>query len=128
MAFVTNLVTAVINILLNYFLIQRMGILGAAIATAISYFVFWIYRVIDCQKIVRIRYHVPVLVWNVGLLLIQTIIMTLEYRYWIPVSIVLFLLILITETDFGPGANNSRISSLVFNAASKEGMSFPSKL
>jgi O-antigen/teichoic acid export membrane protein len=95
MAFVTNLVTACINIVLNYFLIQQMGILGAAIATAVSYFVFWIYRVIDCRKIVKIHYHVPVLIWNVLLLLIQTVVMTMEVRYWIPISILLFALMIL---------------------------------
>ena len=45
---------AIINILLNFILIPYFGITGAAMATAISYLVVFIYRAIDTRKYIRI--------------------------------------------------------------------------
>lgn len=46
---------AVVNILLNVFLIPLLGIMGAAIATSISYFVVMVYRSFDIKKYITIR-------------------------------------------------------------------------
>lgn len=46
---------ALTNIILNFILIPVIGINGAAIATCISYFVIFIYRVIDTQKYMRLN-------------------------------------------------------------------------
>lgn len=46
---------AVVNIILNLILIQIMGALGAAIATAVSYFVVWISRLYYVRKIIDLK-------------------------------------------------------------------------
>ena len=46
---------ALINIILNYFLIPIMGVSGAACSTCFSYIVVFIYRVIDTRKYIKIN-------------------------------------------------------------------------
>lgn len=53
----SGLVGAVINILLNWLLIPRIGVSGAALATCISYFVVYLFRVIDTRKYVKIHVY-----------------------------------------------------------------------
>ena len=53
------LLGAVVNILLNMLLLPTMGLQGAALATAVSFFGVWLVRLLSVQRMVRIR--VPVL-------------------------------------------------------------------
>lgn len=46
---------AIINLILNLILIPDFGISGAAIATCVSYFIVYLYRVIDTRKYVRLK-------------------------------------------------------------------------
>ena len=46
---------AIINIILNLLLIPVMGVMGAAIATCISYVSVYIYKVIDTRKYLKLR-------------------------------------------------------------------------
>lgn len=46
----STVICGITNIILNYILIPRYGIMGASIATAVSYMVIGIYRMLDCQK------------------------------------------------------------------------------
>ena len=56
---VSVLLGAAINILLNLLLLPTMGLQGAALATALSFFGVWLVRLLSVQRLVRIR--VPVL-------------------------------------------------------------------
>lgn len=47
---------AVLNIILNIILIPKMQVYGAAIATGMSYITVFIYRLIDTQKYIKIKY------------------------------------------------------------------------
>ena len=46
---------AVVNLVLNFLLVNRMGIHGVALATAISYITVFIYRAIDTRKYLRLQ-------------------------------------------------------------------------
>lgn len=46
---------AAINIILNFILIPRLGINGAAIATCISYVTVYVYRIIDTRKYLKLK-------------------------------------------------------------------------
>ncbi len=46
---------AVVNIVLNLILLNLVGLVGAAIATAVSFLVVWLLRLIDTQKLVAIK-------------------------------------------------------------------------
>ena len=53
--FTTTLMGALANIALNLVLIPRMGVQGAALATAVSYMVVFAFRVTGSQRIINIR-------------------------------------------------------------------------
>ena len=57
MLFYSTIIGAGMNIVLNFSLIIPFGAQGAAIATAISYFVVWLVRLIDSKKILKFKVH-----------------------------------------------------------------------
>ena len=57
--FISVMVGSVINIILNYILIRNIGVLGAAIATAISFLTVWVVRIILIQRIVKVDIYIP---------------------------------------------------------------------
>lgn len=70
----SSTVGAIGNLVLNYLLIPRIGILGAAIATCISYIMVYIYRVFDTKKYIRIKYLSNKNILNILILLIGSFI------------------------------------------------------
>ncbi len=94
-SFWTALVAAVVNIVLNYFLILKFGIMGAVVATFASYFICYLIRIYDSRKLIyfkvsHFRFTVN-LVCLFALSLMQ--INSLEYR--IPASAVIYLFMII---------------------------------
>lgn len=53
----TTLLAAVINIVVNFALINKIGLYAAAISTFIAYLVTMIYRIIDTKKYLNIKYN-----------------------------------------------------------------------
>ena len=51
----TTVMAAIINILINVILINKIGLFAASISTLISYIILTIYRYIDVQKYVKIK-------------------------------------------------------------------------
>jgi O-antigen/teichoic acid export membrane protein len=51
-------VGAIVNIILNIILVGRIGVIGAAIATVISYFVTWVIRFISVKKYIRMNIRI----------------------------------------------------------------------
>lgn len=84
MAFVTNFVAAVINIAGNFVLIPKMGIMGAAVATAMSYVVLWLVRCLDTKKHVTIEYDMKKEILTSVVLLVEALVVVIDIRYiWI---------------------------------------------
>lgn len=54
--FVSSVIGGTLNLVLNFVLIKRIGLNGAAIATALSYFVVLLWRVKDTGKYISIQY------------------------------------------------------------------------
>ncbi|RLE38945.1 hypothetical protein DRJ17_02505 [Candidatus Woesearchaeota archaeon] len=52
---INSIITIVINITLNYFLIQAYGIIGAAIATAISYIIYSLLDIIQAHHYMKMQ-------------------------------------------------------------------------
>lgn len=52
---ISTTVGAVVNFILNIILIIKVGVIGAAIATAISYFVVWLLRLVYLKKYLRMN-------------------------------------------------------------------------
>lgn len=54
---VTTTIAAAMNFLINILFVKRIGIYAASLSTLISYLWLAVYRMIDIQKIQRIRFH-----------------------------------------------------------------------
>lgn len=89
--FITTILGAGTNIVLNILLIPSMGALGAAVATMISYMAVWITRLIDSRKILPIRINYKVDIISYLLILVQCAVTYCSFRYWYIVSAVLCL-------------------------------------
>ena len=70
-AFVTTVIGAIINIVLNILLTPIWGIKGTALATAIAFLVTWLARMIDTKKFVRIKYSSLTLIISLVILMLQ---------------------------------------------------------
>lgn len=95
LSMLTSLAGAVINVILNFWLIPRHGAMGAAVATLISYLATYAIRSYDTAHYLKFKqYHGRVIINTVALIL-QAVVMISEMRYgwWIQAGIVLFLLI-----------------------------------
>ena len=77
-SFVTALVGAVSNIILNLCFIPIMGALGAAVATLASFAIVLVLRMIDAQRIIPFKLCLPRLCISVALLFGAAAIMTLD--------------------------------------------------
>lgn len=51
----TTIISAVINIIINFILIKFIGLYAACLSTLVSYVIIGLYRYLDCQKYVRIK-------------------------------------------------------------------------
>lgn len=72
MVTLTTAVGAVVNVILNWILIPKMGPQGAAIATFISFFIVFVIRAVDCQRYIRIRMEPVRILFSLALLLLQS--------------------------------------------------------
>ncbi|MBQ4364174.1 MAG: polysaccharide biosynthesis C-terminal domain-containing protein [Oscillospiraceae bacterium] len=91
----TALVAAVTNFILNFLLIPRIGVYGAAIATAASYFACYVVRMIDVRKLVFFKVSHQRLFWNSLLLIIMSIIAIKEPKLCYLWQSLLFILVLL---------------------------------
>lgn len=74
----STVVGAVSNIMLNLILTPMMGALGAAIATAVCYFVVWVMRYWHSKKIIKLKINLHRDLVTYVLLVIQSIILLNE--------------------------------------------------
>ncbi|MFA5659561.1 MAG: polysaccharide biosynthesis C-terminal domain-containing protein, partial [Oscillospiraceae bacterium] len=99
-SFVTSLLGAVLNIELNFLLIPKFGINGAAFATFVSYFAVFITRLIDTRKLIRFHF-IP------GKIFINTLILTLmaltvmKLSGWLLVSALISGFLLVVLLNMG---------------------------
>lgn len=82
-SFWTALVAAVVNIVLNIILIHLWGIMGAAIATFISYFICYCIRIVDARKYVPFSVNHAKFIANTGILFLLGIIVVDAPPMWI---------------------------------------------
>ena len=79
---VTASVGAITNLILNFLLIPRYGAMGAAIATAVSYATAFTIRAIDTGRYLKFDLKFFKLLINTCIIILQTVIMVLEFRFW----------------------------------------------
>lgn len=91
----TTLLGAVLNLILNFYLIPIYGANGAAIATCISYFAVYVVRAIDIELRNRDIYFTSFTVAvNSAISLAQVLVMLFEPKYWIAYEIGFVLLLI----------------------------------
>ena len=93
-SFVTSMIGAFVNILLNLILIPTpLGANGAALATFFSYFVVFIIRAVNTRKMIRFCLHSIKLTINTAVIAVQTAFMLFEFPGWIVVQVLGVILI-----------------------------------
>lgn len=91
----TTILGAILNIILNLILVYKIGIIGAAIATAISYFIVWAIRLITSRKYIRFNINLKRDILSYILLIGQSIILVLMNQ--MTLTYLLEIIILIIE-------------------------------
>lgn len=101
MVFLTTLVGAVSNLILNAILIPTIGVIGAAISTLVSYVLIWIVRMIDSRKIMKLDWNVKNDVLSYGLIVAQIVLVMIDIRVvsFVGSSIVYIILIIINMRE-----------------------------
>ena len=95
-SFISSVIGAGSNVLLNLILLNSpMGVLGAALATLISYVLVYIFRVIDTRKYLYMSVNFPMMFLNLGLLAVMSVfVMTMQEGLLLNVlNAVVFLII-----------------------------------
>ncbi|MCC8043342.1 MAG: polysaccharide biosynthesis C-terminal domain-containing protein [Oscillospiraceae bacterium] len=89
----TALVAAVVNLILNYLLIPRYGMYGAAIATAASYFSCFAVRIFDARKLIFFTVDYFRIFVNSVIIIVMCIFVAKQPTLWWLMNIVLFIII-----------------------------------
>lgn len=82
-ALVTTAIGAVVNVVLNLWLIPLYGVNGGTFATFVSYFLVFVLRAVDTRRLIKINMNVVKLVFNTLILGAQSMIMIDERPHWI---------------------------------------------
>lgn len=96
---ISTLVCAITNIILNFILIPRYSIFGAAIATAIAYIVVAVYRMLDCQRTFKFDIQYRKHAFSSVLVILSAGFMIFSNYRFIVSGIVIVLLVIIYRKD-----------------------------
>lgn len=95
---ITTVIGGIFNIILNYILIPRIGILGAAIATYISWTIIAIVRILDIRKFFRFNIDYKRIAIYIILLCVQSLnVLILNNLLGILISILIFCYFILSE-------------------------------
>lgn len=78
----TMAIGAGVNAVLNYTLIPRWGVNGAALATFVGYFVVFLLRAVNTRGLICVDFAPAKLAINFGLLVVESFIMLRQVKYW----------------------------------------------
>lgn len=100
----------VINLVINFMLIPEHGAQGAAVATFISYAAVYAIRAYDTRFYVKFELHTARLLVNTAVLILQTLTMLGEVRYWkyMQIIAVVFTVVFNGKEIFAFAANFSK--------------------
>jgi len=100
-SFFTSFVGAALNIVLNFILIPSpLGVQGAAVATAASYFTVFVIRALNARKYIKFKLYGLQVGINSFIMVLQVIVMVLNIRGWIAVEVVCLVLLAIVNFNF----------------------------
>ncbi len=81
MLFASVVISSVCNIVLNFVLMEYLGAVGAACATAISFFVMWLVRFITAQKFIKIKINILKTALSYTILMAYTVYFSYSIKY-----------------------------------------------
>ena len=93
--FVSTVIGAASNFILNYFFIKWLGTLGAAYATMLSFFFVWLARIIAVRRIVQLQMNYFRLAATTVVLLMHSIVILFAESFSVVASVGAFLLLFI---------------------------------
>ena len=91
---ISTIFGAVINVAMNFILVKRIGPIGAAIATAVSFGIVWIVRYCTAQKLCKFEGRLTYSIVMFLLLMAQATVMSFEFKNMYLWSAFLFMLVL----------------------------------
>lgn len=113
-SFLTALIGAVTNIILNFLLIPSpLGVQGAALATVISYLVAFMIRAIIARKYIPFKLYSMHIIINSIIIFVQTAVMVFEVKYCIIIESALLLLLILINIKFLMKFINKILSSVL---------------
>ena len=100
-SFLTTMVGAVLNIILNFILLPSpLGVQGAAIATFVSYLLIFVIRAVNVIKYIPFKMYSKTVIINTVILLVQTVFMICNLPLNIAVQVVSIILMGILNFKF----------------------------
>ena len=93
-SFATSLAAGIINIILNFALIPRFGIYGAAGATFAAYFAVFFFRLFDTPRLIHFKFSLPKILINTLLMTAMAVINQFSGRWVYAALAVLFAAVL----------------------------------
>lgn len=98
--FYSVIIGSVVNVIFNYFLLTRIGTIGAAIATMIGFETIWLIRIVMVQKIVKIRIDVLQTFLNHATIICAAFALSFEiHHYYLVVGALFSLTIILNIKD-----------------------------
>ncbi len=89
----TTVISAVINIILNFTLIPSFGIQGAGISTLLSYLAMFLIRAVHSRSFIKMNLGIRKLIINTLILLLQTAVILIGKNNWLIYEILLAVLV-----------------------------------
>lgn len=93
---VTTVTSGIINIIINMFLIPKIGVMGAVIGTLVSYCYLAYVRMFDCLRYIKIKVESRIILFDSILIIIHGSLIACDYwisYLWSIIAIVLFIII-----------------------------------
>jgi len=100
MLFISTMVGAVSNIILNLIMIPLWEGIGAAVATLSSYLIIWIIRLFDTSHIMKLTVKFKRDLISYLLITVEIIFVCLEIPYYLVLSFFIFIIICFINKDF----------------------------
>ena len=95
----TTLIAAILNIVVNYFAIELLGVIGAVIGTFASYMVLAIIRMVDVNKYIEVPINTSKFVCNAVIIIITAILITCKINIYVN-SCMAMIIFLVINRDF----------------------------
>ena len=93
----STLVGAICNIIMNFIFIPLMGVIGAALATAISYMIVWFFRLIHSKRYIKLNINIKRDCISYIFLVLQAVALLYirdKYLYYIEATLVIMQFLL----------------------------------